>query len=171
MSLDELKEKKLQLEFDIAKIESKLEEAQIKFNLYHIQSDFNWLQRAKFALKLKKIELKEVNMQFQAETKKAGHDKKRIVEEEKTKRTSSIERAFMNIAKTKLSVEIYNEMLRDAMKQNNIPVRAKCSECNKVMNEVKSNRTYHKCCMKDNKRITKSEYTFAPDWCPLNSKS
>jgi hypothetical protein len=163
MEMQEIEDKKLQLEKDIINIKSQLEEANYRYLVHHQSADYGWVKKAKYALEMKKMELKELNIKYQSE-------KQKFKEESKTKRMQSVERTFMEIAQKHVSKELYFKILSQAMQQQGIPTRTRCSECGNLEVKFKSNRHYRYCKAEQCKRVTLEELKSSPRWCPLDKE-
>lgn len=96
-----------ELEEDIAKIKLKLDEAKTKFYITGIMSNSNWFYRAKYALEMKKLELKKANAEFEQLKRNMKVQRKNAHEIN----TRTFEREFMNISKIILSKEEYLKIL------------------------------------------------------------
>jgi hypothetical protein len=162
MEMQEIEDKKLQLEKDIINIKSQLEEANYRYLVHHQSADYGWVKKAKYALEMKKIELKELNLRYQSE-------KQKFKEESKIKRMQSVERTFMDIAQKHLSKEVYFKILSQAMQQQGIPIRKRCLECENLLVETRENRKYRYCKAEQCKRVTLEDLKSSPRWCPLDN--
>jgi hypothetical protein len=164
MDIQESENQKIQLEKDIINIKSQLEEANYQYLVHGKSANYKWIKSAKYALEMKKLELKEINIKFQ-------NEKQRLKEEGKTKRTQLVERTFMDIAKKHISRELYFKILSEAMEQHRIPTNKRCEVCESLITETKGNRKYRYCSIENRKRITVNDFKLSPNWCPLNNKN
>lgn len=94
-NLEEIDNKRMELEEAIFSIELKLEEVKINQMTMGVIPDMAWLYRAKHALGCKKIELKKLNI----EREKLKRSIKAESKEQVQVRTKCFERNFINIAK------------------------------------------------------------------------
>lgn len=98
---------KSELEEDIAKIKLQLDEAKTKFYLTGIISNSTWFNKAKYALEMKKLELRKVNVEFEQLKRTMRIQNK----SENNIKTRTFERTFMNISKVILDQEEYCKIL------------------------------------------------------------
>ena len=114
----ELQILKSELEEDIIKIKLKIDEAKTKFYVTGIMSNSNWFYRAKYALEMKKLELKKVNAEFEQLKRKMKIQRKN----ENEISTRAFEREFMNISKIILTKDEYLKILNlthESINKNN----------------------------------------------------
>lgn len=110
--LEEIEQRKIELEEAILSIDLKLEEVKLEQITTGNMPNTKWLYRAKHALGCKKIELKKLNIERESLKKIAKLKEKEQIQI----RTECFERNFINVAKEILSKEEFDKIKKLALK-------------------------------------------------------